>query len=56
MSSPIIKHFTNDCLSLPPLQEVSGPICDLAREMEERCRLLSEIEGIKDCLVRAKQS
>lgn len=60
MSSPILQYF--DYEHLPqPLQEVSKPIGDLARQMDEllpdgaeKSAGLRKLLEAKDCLVRAK--
>ena len=60
MASPIIKHFAYEHLP-PHLQEVSKPIGDLARQMDEalpdgaeKSAGLRKLLEAKDCLVRAK--
>ncbi|ELI9034568.1 hypothetical protein R4E38_10485 [Morganella morganii] len=60
MSNPIMKYF--EYLHLPPhLQEVSKPIGDLAKQMDEqlpdgaeKSAGLRKLLEAKDCLVRAK--
>lgn len=60
MPSPIMKYF--DYAHLPAkLQEVSAPIGDLARKMDEelpdgaeKSAGLRKLLEAKDCLVRAK--
>ena len=57
--SEIMKYF--ECAHLPQkLQEVSGPICELARQMDdklpdgpEKSAGLRKLLEAKDCLVRA---
>ncbi|WP_454914999.1 hypothetical protein [Xanthobacter sediminis] len=60
MASPIIKYFAYEHLPAH-LQEVSKPIGDLARQMDdalpdgaEKSAGLRKLLEAKDCLVRAK--
>lgn len=60
MPTPIMKYFAYEHLP-PHLQEVSKPIGDLAREMDEslpdcaeKSAGLRKLLEAKDCLVRAK--
>ena len=60
MGSPIIKYFEYGHLP-PVLQEVSGPICDLAKQIDaelpecaEKSAGLRKLLEAKDCFVRAK--
>jgi hypothetical protein len=60
MSSPIMKYFAYEHLPAH-LQEVSKPIGDLARQMDEqladgaeKSAGLRKLLEAKDCLVRAK--
>lgn len=60
MASPIIKYFAYEHLPVH-LQEVSKPIGDLARQMDdalpdgaEKSAGLRKLLEAKDCLVRAK--
>lgn len=61
MSAPILQHFAFEHLP-HPLQEVSRPICELARLMDETLpdgpeksagAGLRKLLEAKDCLVRA---
>lgn len=59
MPSPILRHFKYEHLR-PDLQEVSKPICELARQMDatlpdgaEKSAGLRKLLEAKDCLVRA---
>lgn len=60
MASPIMKHFAYEHLPVH-LQEVSKPIGELARQMDEtlpdgaeKSAGLRKLLEAKDCLVRAK--
>lgn len=60
MPNPILKHFAYDHLPLR-LREVSAPIGELAKEMDEtlpdgpeKSAGLRKLLEAKDCLVRAK--
>lgn len=60
MPSPIMKHFSYEHLP-PHLQEISKPIGDLAKSMDdlledgpEKSAGLRKLLEAKDCLVRAK--
>lgn len=60
MSSPIMKYFAYEHLPVH-LQEVSKPIGDLARQLDEqlsdgaeKSAGLRKLLEAKDCLVRAK--
>lgn len=60
MASPIMKHFAYEHLPAH-LQEVSKPIGELARQMDEalpdgaeKSAGLRKLLEAKDCLVRAK--
>lgn len=59
MANPIMKYFEYEHLP-PKLQEVSKPICDLAKHVDEtapdgaeKSAGLRKLLEAKDCIVRA---
>lgn len=60
VANPILKFFTFDHLP-HPLQKISQPICELAKEMDrvlpdgaEKSAGLRKLLEAKDCFVRAQ--